>query len=124
MNDIEKGFERLVDEAAKHVRKLTIDEVAERLKKGEKLHLVDVREDDEWREGHARGAVHIGKGVIERDIADEFSDPYAPIVLYCGGGSRATLAADSIQRMGYKNVFVMDGGMRGWVKAGLPTEEG
>jgi rhodanese-related sulfurtransferase len=116
-------FKKVVAEAKKNVQELTVAEVAEKLKRGEKFHLVDVREDDEWREGRAKGALHIGKGVLERDIADDISDVDAQIVLYCGGGSRSVLAAESIQRMGYRNVFSMDGGFRGWVEAGLPTDK-
>lgn len=117
------GFKKIVAEAKKNVRELTVGEVAEKLKKGEKFHLVDVREDDEWREVRAKGALHIGKGVLERDIADDISDLNDPIVLYCGGGSRSALAAESLQRMGYRNVFSMDGGIRGWIEAGLPTDK-
>jgi rhodanese-related sulfurtransferase len=117
-------FKKIVADAKKNVRNLSVSEVAAKLKKGEKLHLVDIREDDEWREGRAKGALHIGKGVIERDIGEDISDADAMIVLYCNGSSRATLAADAIQRMGYRNVFAMDGGLSSWIEAGLPTDKG
>jgi len=81
-----------------------------------------VREESEFAAGHARGAVHIGKGVIERDIEAKVPDPATPLVLYCGGGFRSALAADALQKMGYTNVVSMDGGWREWTKAGYPTE--
>ena len=90
---------------------------------GEAFTLVDVREESEFAAGHLPGAVHIGKGVIERDIEAKVPDPATPIVLYCGGGFRSALAADALQKMGYSNVVSMDGGWSGWVKAGLPTEK-
>ena len=120
--DSMEGFKKLVTEVKKTVKEMTVAQVAERISKGEKLHLVDVREDDEWKVGHAKGAIHIGKGVIERDIESDIPDKDAQIVLYCGGGSRSSLAAHSLGLMGYKNVVSMDGGFRGWKNAGLPEE--
>ena len=87
----------------------------------EKPVVVDVREDSEWARGHIPGAIHLGKGVIERDIERTIPDKGTPIVLYCGGGYRSALAADNIQKMGYRNVISMDGGWRGWTEPGLPV---
>jgi rhodanese-related sulfurtransferase len=117
------GFLKAVELAKKNVRELTVAQVAEKLKKGDKFHFVDVREDDEWKAGHARGAKHIGKGVIERDIETQIPGKGDEIVLYCGGGFRSALAAESLQKMGYTNVLSMDGGIRGWREAGLPEEK-
>jgi len=116
------GFLKLVEEARRLVRETTVPVVAERQARGERFHLVDVREDDEWRAGHARGAIHLGKGVIERDIEAKIPDKDAEIILYCGGGYRSALAAEALQKMGYTNVASMDGGIRGWRAAGLPEE--
>lgn len=116
------GFLKLVDQCKQNIRELTVQQVAEKFRRGEKFHFVDTREDEEWNEGHARGAVHIGKGVIERDIETEIPDKNAEIVLYCGGGFRSAIAAESLQKMGYTNVSSMDGGIRGWREAGLPEE--
>ena len=119
------GFLKLVNEAKKRIKELSIVEVAAKLQRGEKFLFVDVREDDEWRQGHAQGAIHIGKGVIERDAESIIPDKNSEIVLYCGGGFRSALAADALQQMGYTKVFSMDGGMRGWREARLPeTNEG
>jgi len=93
------------------------------LKKGEKPNLVDVREDSEWAKGRIAGARHLGKGVIERDIEAAIPDKSAEIILYCGGGFRSALAADNLQKMGYRGVVSMDGGWRGWVDAGGPVEK-
>jgi rhodanese-related sulfurtransferase len=89
---------------------------------GEKFHLVDVREESEWAKGHLPHAIHLGKGVIERDVEERIPDVNAPIILYCGGGYRSALAADNLQKMGYTNVWSMDGGWRGWTGAGHPVE--
>ena len=115
------GFLKLVTDAKSRVRECTVADVKARLDAGDKFVLVDVREDGEYAAGHAAGAVHIGKGVIERDIEAKVPDPNTPIVLYCGGGFRSALAADALQKMGYTNVVSMDGGWSAWVKAGLPT---
>jgi rhodanese-related sulfurtransferase len=117
------GFLQLVEQAKRHIRETTVPVVAERLARGEQFHFVDVREDDEWRAGHARGAIHLGKGVIERDIEEKIPDKSAEIILYCGGGFRSALAAEALQKMGYTNVVSMDGGMRAWRAAGLPEEK-
>ena len=116
------GFLALVQDAKSRVREIDIPGYQRMRESGEDHVLVDVREDEEWRAGHAAGAIHLGKGVIERDIEKMIPDKSARLVLYCGGGYRSALAADAIQRMGYGNVFSLDGGWRGWRDAGLPTE--
>jgi rhodanese-related sulfurtransferase len=118
-----RGFLKIVDEAKSRVREADFREIKRRLDAREKLTLVDVREDTEWTRGHLPGAVHLGKGVIERDVEQAFPDKDAPLVLYCGGGFRSALAADNLQKMGYTHVVSMDGGWRGWTEAGFPTEK-
>ena len=108
---------------SRRVRECTVADVRARQTAGEQFALVDVREESEFAAGHLPGAMHIGKGVIERDIEAKVPDPSSPVVLYCGGGFRSALAADALQKMGYTNVISMDGGWSGWVKAGLPTEK-
>src|SRR5215831_2771954 len=103
-------FLKIVADAKSRIRELTVDQVKARLDRGEKFHLVDVREESEWAKDHVTGAVHLGKGVIERDIEQRLPDSSAEIVLYCGGGFRSALAADNLQKMGYANVISMDGG--------------
>jgi rhodanese-related sulfurtransferase len=115
-------FLNLVNDAKTRVKECTVDDVKTRLAKGDKFILVDVREESEYAAGHAAGAVHLGKGVIERDIEAKVPDPTTPLVLYCGGGFRSALAADALQKMGYTNVISMDGGWRAWMQAGLPVE--
>ena len=117
------AFLELVNAAKRNIRETTVPAVAERLQKGETFHLVDTREDDEWRAGHIRGAIHLGKGVIERDIEAKIPDKEAEIILYCGGGFRSALAAEALQKMGYKHVISMDGGIREWRAAGLPEDK-
>jgi rhodanese-related sulfurtransferase len=114
-------FLKLVNEARKRVKETNVEDVKRRMDNGEKFLLVDVREDNEWEKGHVRGAVHMGRGVIERDIEMKVPDTTMKMVLYCGGGFRSALVADNLQKMGYTNVESMDGGWRGWVGAGLPT---
>src|SRR5205807_2301999 len=116
------GFLKLVEDAKSRVKEVDIAEVNRRVQAREKLSLVDVREESEWARGHLPGAVHLGKGVIERDIEQAFPDKHAPLVLYCGGGFRSALAADNLQKMGYTNVVSMDGGWRGWTEAHFPVE--
>ena len=113
-------FLQIVDEARARVRETTVAAVRERQSRGEPFTLVDVREDREWEAGHVPGAVHVGKGVIERDAESVLPDPDAPVVLYCGGGYRSALAADALGQMGYTRVESMDGGFRAWTEAGLP----
>jgi rhodanese-related sulfurtransferase len=115
-------FLRIVEEAKQSVRELSAVHVHARRHQGDELLIVDVREESEWAAGHVTGAIHIGKGVIERDIELKIPNLHAEIVLYCGGGYRSAIAAVSIQQMGYQNVWSMEGGYRGWREAGLPTE--
>ena len=117
-------FVALVDEARAQVTETTPEAVRGRLGDGAPFVLVDVREAAEWDRGHLPGAVHLGKGVIERDIEAAVPDLDTPLVLYCGGGYRSALAAESLQRMGYTDVTSMDGGWRAWTEAGYPVEDG
>ena len=117
-----EGFLAIVKDAKSRVSEMTIEEFLERLERGERYVLLDTREDLEWAKGHLPGAHHMSKGVIERDIESAIPDKDAPIVLYCGGGFRSALAADNLQRMGYRNVISLDGGWRGWNERGLPIE--
>jgi rhodanese-related sulfurtransferase len=114
-------FLKLVNETKSRVTETNVADVQRRIDAGEKFVLVDVREDNEWAQGHVPGAVHLGKGIIERDIEARVPDTGAKVVLYCGGGFRSALVADNLQKMGYTNVESMDGGWRGWLEAGLPT---
>lgn len=123
-HDHSPRFLQLVQEVKKRVHELTIDQVKAKLDRGESFHLVDVREESEFAHDHVPGALHLGKGVIERDIEKHFADPNAEIVLYCGGGYRSALAADNLQRMGYTNIWSMDGGYRGWSEKGYPLTRG
>jgi len=115
-------FLTLVNDAKKRVTETNVADVKRRLDAGEKFVLIDVREESEWGRGHLPGAIHLGKGVIERDIEQRVPDQSAKLVLYCGGGFRSALAADNIQKMGYTNVESMDGGWKGWLDAGFPTQ--
>jgi rhodanese-related sulfurtransferase len=117
-------FLSLVQEAKKRVRETTVEEVKQRLERGDKLCLVDVREESEWAKDHLPGAVHLSKGVLERDIEQRLPDTNTEIILYCGGGFRSALAAENLQRMGYTNVLSMDGGIRGWRDKGYPLTSG
>jgi rhodanese-related sulfurtransferase len=117
-------FLRLVDEVKKRIREVTVADVKAKLDRGEKFHLIDVREESEWARDHLPGAIHLGKGVIERDVEQRLPNPSEPIVLYCGGGFRSALAADNLQKMGYTNVVSMDGGIRGWHEKGFPLTAG
>jgi rhodanese-related sulfurtransferase len=112
------GFLRLVHDVKKHIKELTVDEVKAKLDRGEGFHLIDVREESEWAKDHLPQAEHLGKGIIERDIEQRVPDIDAEIVLYCGGGFRSALAADNLRKMGYTNVWSMNGGIRGWREAG------
>lgn len=116
-----EGFLKIVAEAKKHVKEWDFREVKKRMDAGEKFLLVDVREDNEWERGHIPGAIHMGRGIIERDIEQAVPDHDAAIVLYCGGGFRSALSAENLQKMGYTNVISMDGGWRHWTEAGFPT---
>src|SRR5436305_3105673 len=114
------GFLNIVDDAKKRVRETNVDEVKARMDRGQKFVLIDVREESEFAKDHLPGAIHLSKGVIERDIESRVPDPATPVVLYCGGGFRSALAADNLQKMGYRNVLSMDGGIRGWRQKGFP----
>jgi rhodanese-related sulfurtransferase len=116
------GFLQLVNDAKSRVRETNMEGYRKMLESGEKPLLVDVREDNEFAAGHAAGAVHIGKGVIERDIEARAPDKNTKMVLYCGGGFRSALAADALQKMGYTNVISLDGGWRAYQQSGLPVE--
>ncbi|HJQ33756.1 MAG TPA: rhodanese-like domain-containing protein [Pyrinomonadaceae bacterium] len=115
-----EGFLKLVDDAKTRVREVTVEQTLDRMKQGARL--VDVREDNEWERGHARGAEHLGRGVIERDIERAVPDHTAELILYCGGGYRSALACDNLQRMGYTNVYSMAGGWHAWEESGAPVE--
>jgi rhodanese-related sulfurtransferase len=117
-------FLQIVSDAKKRVRETNVADVKRRVDAGEKMIVVDVREDNEWANGHLPGAIHLGKGVIERDIEARVPDTSAKIILYCGGGFRSALSADNLQKMGYTNVESMDGGWKGWLDAGFPTQKG
>ena len=113
-------FLKLVQDAKKRVKETNVEEVKSKLDRGEKFLLVDVREESEFAKDHLPGAVHLGKGVIERDIESRVPDLNTQMVLYCGGGFRSAMAADNLQKMGYTNVFSMDGGVRGWREKNFP----
>lgn len=116
-------FSKLVNQSKSQIKEYTVQQIADRIKKGDQFHLVDTREDKEWEAGRIKNAIHIGKGVIERDIETKIPDKNADIVLYCGGGFRSALAAEALQNMGYQNVSSMDGGIRGWRELKLPEEK-
>jgi len=122
--DHSNGFLKLVQDAKKRVRETTPEEVRRRQETGERFHLLDVREDNEWERGHALGAIHMGKGIIERDIERAIPDRDEEVILYCGGGFRSALAADTLAKMGYTNVVSMDGGWKRWRELGFPVESG
>ena len=117
-----EGFLALVNDAKSRVKEISIDEL-KRMPR-EDYQLIDVREDNEWAAGHAAGAMHLGKGIIERDIETKVPDKAETLVLYCGGGYRSALAADALQKMGYQNPISLDGGWRAWNEAGLAVEKG
>jgi rhodanese-related sulfurtransferase len=117
-------FLKLVNEAKKSVKETNVADVKKRMDAGENFLLVDVREDNEWANGHLPGAVHLGRGVIERDIETQVPETGTKMILYCGGGFRSALVAENLQKMGYRNVESMDGGWKGWLGAGLPTAKG
>jgi rhodanese-related sulfurtransferase len=117
-------FLEIVNNAKERVRETTVDEIKSRLDRGDKFLLVDVREESEWQNDHLPGAIHMSKGVIERDVEKKVPDLNAEMVLYCGGGFRSALAADNLQKMGYTKVISMDGGVRGWREKGYPMTKG
>ncbi len=113
-------FLALVEDAKKRVKEVTVAQTQEQVKNG--AMLIDVREDNEWEAGHAAGAIHLGRGIIERDILQTIPEKNTELILYCGGGFRSALSADNLQKMGYSNVFSMDGGWRAWKDAGGAVE--
>ena len=117
-----EGFLKLVEEAKKRIHEISVEATLERLEDDESVRLIDVREDQEWEAGHAAGAEHLGKGIIERDIEGLVPDKGTELILYCGGGYRSALAAETLQRMGYYDVSSMAGGWKAWKEAGAPVE--
>ena len=113
-----EGFLNLVNDAKTRVREVSVAETQQRMRDNNDAILIDVREDNEWDAAHAAGAIHLGKGIIERDIERTVPDKDTELILYCGGGYRSALATDALQKMGYTNVWSMDGGFRGWKEAG------
>lgn len=116
------GFLRIVEDAKSRIRELTVQDVRSKLDSDQSFFLVDVREESEWAGGHLPSAIHLSKGIIERDIEATVADSGAEIICYCGGGYRSALVADNLRKMGYTNVWSMDGGFGGWRAAGLPIE--
>jgi len=117
-----EGFLKLVEDAKARIPEVTVEQTRAILKDNSEALLIDVREDNEWAAGHAHGAQHLGKGVIERDIEKTVPDKQTHIILYCGGGYRSALAANSLLRMGYEYVYSMAGGWKAWKDAGAPTD--
>jgi rhodanese-related sulfurtransferase len=117
-------FLKIVEDTRKRIREVSIDEVKAKLDRREKFLLIDVREESEYAADHLPGAVHLGKGIIERDVEARVPDQNTPMVLYCGGGFRSALAADNLQKMGYTLVLSMDGGIRGWREKGFALTKG
>jgi rhodanese-related sulfurtransferase len=115
------GFLKLVSDAKSRIREVTVEQTRERIDADPSVKLIDVREDNEWEAGHAAGAAHLGKGIIERDIEETIPDKSTELILYCGGGYRSALAADVLQQMGYTNVYSMAGGWKAWKESGAPT---
>lgn len=116
-----EGFLKLVNDAKSRIREVTVAETRERMQSDNGVRLIDVREDNEWQAAHAAGSIHLGKGIIERDIEATVPDRSTEVILYCGGGFRSALAADVLQQMGYTNVFSMAGGWKAWTDSGAPT---
>jgi rhodanese-related sulfurtransferase len=117
-------FLKIVDDAKKRVRETNVDAVKTRMDRAEKFLLIDVREESEYAKDHLPGAIHLGKGIIERDIEARVPELNTEMILYCGGGFRSALAADNLQKMGYTNVISMDGGIRDWREKAYPLEKG
>ena len=118
-----EGFLKVVNDAKGRIREVNVAETQQWMRDDKNVKLVDVREDNEWNDAHAAGAIHLGKGIIERDIEMTVPDKNTELILYCGGGYRSALAADVLQDMGYTNVFSLAGGWRAWKEAGAPTEK-
>ena len=117
------GFLKVVEQAKQRIKECTIADVKAKMDRGDRFHLVDVREDHEFAKDYVKGARHLGRGILERDVEGDIPDKQAEIILYCGGGFRSALAADSLQQMGYTNVISMDGGIRAWREAEYPLEK-
>ena len=113
-----EGFLNIVNDAKTRVREVSVVETQQRMRANPEVKLIDVREDNEWNEAHAAGAIHLGKGIIERDIENTVPDKDTELILYCGGGYRSALATDALQKMGYRNVFSLAGGWKAWQEAG------
>jgi rhodanese-related sulfurtransferase len=113
-------FQKLVAEAKRRITEISPGDAQKQTELGDAV-LIDVREDDDWRHDHAKGAKHLGRGVIELEIEEQVPDLKTPIICYCGGGSRSALVAESLQKMGYENVRSLAGGFRSWKEAGLPS---
>jgi rhodanese-related sulfurtransferase len=116
------AYEQLVADAKTRIRELNVQQTLEHLDANPDARLIDVREDNEWQAGHAQRAEHLGRGIIERDIEEVIPDKQTELILYCGGGYRSALAADNLQRLGYTNVYSLDGGWKAWKESGQPTE--
>jgi rhodanese-related sulfurtransferase len=117
-----EGFLKLVNDAKTRIREVSVEETRNRMASDKNVRLIDVREDNEWEAGHAAGAEHLGKGIIERDIETKVPAKSSVLILYCGGGYRSALAADALQQMGYTNVYSMAGGWKAWKESGAPIE--
>ena len=117
-----EGFLKLVADAKTRIKEVTVAETIERLRANTSAKLVDVREDHEWNTAHAAGSIHLGKGIIERDVEEKIPDKATEVILYCGGGFRSALAADALEHMGYTNVFSMAGGWKAWKDSGAPID--
>lgn len=115
-----EGFLKIVEDAKTRIKEISIQEVKVKLDNKEPFYFIDVREDHEWQQSHITNAEHLGRGIIERDIENKIPDKTSKIILYCGGGFRSALSADNLQKMGYTNVYSMDGGFRAWKEASLP----
>lgn len=118
-----EGFLKIVNEAKAKIKQTTIDQVKKRMDAGEKICLIDCREESEWANGHIKGAQYLGKGVIERDIETKYPDKSKEMIFYCGGGFRSALVCETLQRMGYQKPISMDGGWRGWNEKNYPVEK-
>jgi rhodanese-related sulfurtransferase len=116
------AFQKLCEDARSRIREISVQTVKQKLDDSQEFHFIDVREDHEWNQGHAAGAEHLGRGIIERDIEKAVPDKDSEIVLYCGGGYRSALAADNLQKMGYRNVYSMIGGIKAWKENGYPMK--
>ena len=116
-----EGFLKLVNDTKSRIHEVTVDETRERMQSSNRVLLIDTREDNEWQAGRATGSIHLGKGIIERDIEAQVPDKTTELILYCGGGFRSALAADVLQQMGYTNVFSLAGGWKAWKESGAPV---